>query len=355
MTAAGFAHAVEAAWPADTVARRLLVGVLAPAAAAYGAGVAVRNRLYDRALLGATRVPATVVSVGNLTVGGTGKTPTALWLAAALAARGRRVALVARGYRKRRPGVVVVGVDGRALVDPADGGDEAALAAARLPLPVVTAERRVEAARLACTRFGCDTIVLDDGFQHRALARDADLVLLPAEGLPTRLLPAGPLREPAQALERARAVLALGDETRVPPRPAAPPGVAVFVGRVVPTATVLAADGGLVAHDLHLLPRRGVVGIAGIGRPDRFWRLLDRLGVQVAERIELPDHHAYAAEDLARLRAATAEGGRSVVTTEKDLVKLARLADPASLRLHAVRVEVAIEDGERLIETLLVS
>jgi tetraacyldisaccharide 4'-kinase len=353
VTAAGLAHAVEAAWAADTVGRRLLVGALAPAAAAYAAGVAVRNHLYDHALLAAARVPARVVSVGNVTVGGTGKTPTALWLAAALAGRGRRVALVARGYKKRRPGVVVVGVDGRALVDPADGGDEAALAAARLPLPVVTAERRADAARLACTRFGCDTIVLDDGFQHRALARDADLVLVPSEGLPARLLPAGPLREPAQALARARAVLALGDETRLPARPPAPRGVAAFVGRVVPTAAVVAADGGLVAHDLHLLPRHAVVGLAGVARPERFWRLLDRLGVRVTERIELPDHHAYGAEDLAHIRAATAERGHSIVTTEKDLVKLARLPDAAALRLHAVRVEVAIEDGERLIDTLL--
>jgi tetraacyldisaccharide 4'-kinase len=116
---------------------------------------------------------------------------------------------------------------------------------------------------------------------------------------------------------------------------------------------VVAADGGLVAHDLHLLPRRAVVGIAGVGRPERFWRLLDRLGVQVAERIELPDHHAYAAEDLARPTCRQRAARRSVVTTEKDLVKLARLPDAAALRLHAVRIEVAIEDGDRLVDTLL--
>jgi tetraacyldisaccharide 4'-kinase len=353
MTAARLAHEVEAAWAADTAGRRLLLGLLAPASAAYGAGVAVRNRLYDRGLLAAARVPATVVSVGNLTVGGTGKTPTALWLAAAFTARGRRVGLVARGYGKRRAGVVVVGVGGRALVDPAEGGDEAALAAARLALPVVTGERRADAARLACSRFGCDTIVLDDGFQHRALARDADLVLLPGEGLPARLLPAGPLREPVGALRRARAVLALGDETRLPARPAVPPGVGAYVGRVVPTGAVVAADGALVAHGLDVLPRRAVVGVAGVARPARFWRLLDRLGVQVAERIELPDHHAYGPADLQRIRAAARAGERSVVTTEKDLVKLARLPDAATLRLRAVRIEVAVEEGERLVDLLL--
>ena len=138
----------------------------------------LRGALYDAGVFAAARVPARVVSVGNLTVGGTGKTPAALWLAGALQRRGRRVAIVARGYRKRRPGVVVVGVDGRPLVSPEEGGDEAVMLARRFAGPVLTGERRVEAARAACARFAVDTIVLDDGFQHRALARDADLVLL---------------------------------------------------------------------------------------------------------------------------------------------------------------------------------
>ena len=347
------ADAVEAAWAADSPGRRALVGLLEPLAAAYGAGVAVRNALYDRGLVSVRRVPATVLSVGNLTVGGSGKTPTVLWLADALARRGRRVGIVARGYGKRRRGVVVVGSDGHALVDPADGGDEATLVATRLPLPVITAERRADAAALACSRFGCDTVVLDDGFQHRALARDADLVLVPAGGLPERLLPAGPLREPKRALARARAVLALGDETRVPRLPDVPPGTEGFVGRVVPSATVVPSDGGVVVHDLAVLPRRGVVAVAGVARPERFFALLDRLGIEVVERLRFPDHHAYAATDLARIRAAAAARGRAIVTTEKDLVKLSRLDGADALALYALRIEVAIEAANRLVDLLL--
>ncbi len=120
-----------------------------------------------------------MIAVGNLTVGGTGKTPTALWLAEALVARGRRVAIVARGYGKRQPGVVVVSRGDGPLVTAADGGDEAVMLARRFAGPIVTGERRADAARVAIERFGVDTIVLDDGVQHRALARDADLVLLP--------------------------------------------------------------------------------------------------------------------------------------------------------------------------------
>ncbi|HXJ37201.1 MAG TPA: tetraacyldisaccharide 4'-kinase [Candidatus Eisenbacteria bacterium] len=341
---------VETSWEGATAGQRLVSAALRPASLAYGAVVAVRNRLYDLGALRSERVPARVVGVGNLTVGGSGKTPTALWLAEALGARGRRVAIVSRGYGKTKPGVVIVGVDGRPLVAPSDGGDEAVLAAMRVPVPVITCERRVMAARVACERFACDTIVLDDGFQHRALARDVDIVLVPEGGLPRALLPAGPLREPAASLRRAQAVLALGDERRVPPRPAAPPGIPTFVGRIVPTAAVLLGDGRLVAHDLGILPKRRVVAVAGVARPERFWTLLDRLGVDVAVRLALPDHAPYDAATLAALRAAIGSEGRAVVTTEKDLVKLAGLGGVDALRLCAVRVGVEIEESERLLD-----
>jgi tetraacyldisaccharide 4'-kinase len=347
------ADAVEAAWAADSLRRRVVVGLLEPVAAAYGAGVAIRNALYDRGLVPVARVPATVVSVGNLTVGGSGKTPTVLWLAAALVRRGRRVGVIARGYGKRRRGVVVVGTEGRALVDPADGGDEATLVATRLAVPVIAAERRADGAALACERFGCDTLVLDDGFQHRALARDADLVLVPGDGLPERLFPAGPLREPPRALARARAVLALGDESRSARPPVAPRDTPTFVGRVVPTATVVVAEDGVAVHDLGVLPRRAVVAVAGVARPERFWDLLGRLGVEVVERLRFPDHHPYTSADLERIRHAATARGRAIVTTEKDLVKLARLEGADALGLYALRIEVEIEAGERLVDLLV--
>ena len=341
------ARAVEAAWTGTSARDRLVAGLLAPLAAGYRGAITVRNALYDHAWLRAERVPATVVSVGNLTVGGSGKTPAALWLAGALGRRGRRVAIVARGYGKRRPGVVIVG-DGRPLVEPADGGDEAVLLASRSGLPVVTGERRVEAARAACERFGSDTIVLDDGFQHRALARDADLVLLPPDGLPSKLLPAGPLREPVAALVRARAVLALGDETRLPPRPTVSTGAPAFVGRVVPTGIVTAGAEPVAVRDLASLPRGEVVAVAGVARPERFFALLERLGWRVVERVAFPDHHRYTPVDLARFGR-----DRQIVTTEKDLVKLARIRGAEVLRLAAVRIDVEVEDGERLVDALL--
>ncbi len=332
------------AWAARTPADRALRAALVPAAVAYGAVAAVRNRLYDAGWLSARRVPARVVSVGNISVGGTGKTPAALWLAERLAARGHATGIVARGYRKRRRGVVVVGEAGRPLVAPEEGGDEAVMLAHRFRGPVVTGERRVEAAALACARFALDTIVLDDGFQHRALARDADLVLATADGLGAWPLPAGPLRESRGALGRARAVLAVDGP---PPLAAAVP---VFRGTLRPAALVRAdAAGDWTEEPLDALAGRDVVAVAGVARPGRFADTLARVGARVGALLAFPDHHAYRDPDAARI--ADAARGRLVVTTEKDLVKLSSLRGLPSLR--ALRVALEVEDGDRLVDLLM--
>jgi tetraacyldisaccharide 4'-kinase len=339
---------VERTWAGATPGARALRAALAPAAAAYGSAVRVRNALYDAGWLPVTRVPARVVAVGNLTVGGTGKTPTALWLAERLAARGHVVGIVARGYGKTRPGVVVVGEAGTPLVGAAEGGDEAVMLAARFRGPVVTAERRAAAAALACARYGCDTLVLDDGFQHRALARDADLVLLahPPEG--QRLLPAGPLREPPSGLRRASAVLTVGGDGALPPRPVLGVDVPAFRGRLRATALVGTAGSAAPETSLDALRDRPVVAVAGIAHPERLPALLRAAGIAVAELVAFPDHHRYGPADLSRLRAAAARG--TLVTTEKDLVKLVALGDVPAL--VALRVALEVEDGDRLVAHL---
>ena len=343
MSALSLEDVARHAWLGRTPSARALRLALVPAAAAYRAAVGLRNRLYDQGWLAARRVPARVVSVGNLTVGGTGKTPAALWLAERLAARGHRVGIVARGYRKQRAGPVVVGVDGRALVTPEDGGDEAVMLARRFAGPVVTGERRHEAALLACARFALDTIVLDDGFQHRALARDADLVLVADDAAAGRCLPAGSLREPPAALRRACAVLVVGGATA-----SVPPGMVVFRGRLAPVAAVRARDGAFHPEPLDALVGQDVVAVAGIARPEGFVDTLGRLGARVRDVLRFPDHHAYTAADARRI-AAAARAGR-LVTTEKDLAKLERF--PGLEALIALRVELEVEDEEALLDLL---
>jgi tetraacyldisaccharide 4'-kinase len=341
-----FTAAVERAWRPRTGPERALQALLVPASVAYGTAVRVRNALYDAGWLGATQVAARVLSVGNLTVGGTGKTPAALWLAEALVARGRRVAIVARGYRKRRRGVIVVGIDGTPLVSPQDGGDEAVMLARRFRGPVLTGERRAAAAAAACVRFGVDRIVLDDGFQHRALARDADLVLVGDDPAAARMLPAGSRREEFASLWRARAVMVVGEDDRPPV--AVPATVPRFRGRIRAEAVVHARATGWHEEPLATLAGAPVVAVAGVARPERFLSTLERCGAQVIRRLVFPDHHAYDDADVAALARAADLG--VLVTTEKDLVKLE--GRPGLDGLRAVRVGLAVDDGERLVDLL---
>ena len=335
--------AVTRAWEPRTASERAVQLALIPASLAYGAAVAIRNRLYDAGWLEQARVDARVLSVGNLTVGGTGKTPAALWLAQALADRGRRVGIIARGYRKRRPGVVVVGVNGTPLVSAEEGGDEAVMLARRFAGPVVTGERRADAAAEACARFAVDTVVLDDGFQHRALARDADLVLLADDEASRHLLPAGSRRELLGALTRARALLAVGDgDARSSPAPGLPPQ---FHGRLVPTSLV---DQTWREAPLGALGGARVVAVSGVARPDRFIATLERCGARVVERLVFPDHHDYSPADVARIVSAGRAG--ELLATEKDLVKLAGRSGLEHLR--GLRVTLQVDDGDRLVDLL---
>jgi tetraacyldisaccharide 4'-kinase len=335
---------VETAWAGRTPWARALGAALAPAAWPYGAVVALRNRLYDQGRLAVERVPARVVSVGNLSVGGSGKTPLTLWLAERLAARGRRVAVVARGYRKRRPGVVVVGRDGRALISAADGGDEAVLLAHRFAGTVVVGEDRVAAARRACEEYGADLVLLDDGFQHRRLGRDLDVVLLAGDPRRERLLPAGPLREGPAALARAGVVVVM-DDAGDWPAGVVPHGIPIVRAVTRPGGLVELGDGHWNVGDAGRLAGREVAAVAGIARPQRFLAALERLGARVGETRLLDDHHVYDAGDAAWIAAAARRG--PVVTTEKDLVKLADLEE--RLPVVALRLEVEVAPGDALV------
>jgi tetraacyldisaccharide 4'-kinase len=308
---------------------------------------AARNALYDAGLLPSRRVAARVVSVGNVTVGGTGKTPLTLWLASALRARGRRVAIVTRGYGRRSRGVVTVGDGGRAFLSARDGGDEAVLLARRFGGPVVAGADRVAAARYACATFASDLVVLDDGFQHRRLARDVDVVVLAADPRRQRLLPAGPRREHWRALARAAAALLVDDAfDEAAARDLLPGGALVGRLRTRATALVAPAAKGWTETSLTWLQGRRVVAVAGIARPQRFVDTLRALGATVAAVQTFPDHHPYTPDDIRRLMASA--GADPLVTTEKDLVKLESF--PALADLRAVRIEAEVEGGGALLD-----
>jgi len=355
--------AVEAIWwsRAPGLGPRLLLPPLLLAEALFRAGVALRGALYDLGLLGAARAGAPVVSVGNLAVGGAGKTPAAMAVARRLLARGRRVALLSRGYGALRRDARIVSDGERVLLDAAEAGDEPVLVARRLPgVRVLCGPSRAELARTAVEALGADALLLDDGFQHRGLARDLDVVVLDgADAFGNgRLLPAGPNREPRSALRRAGLVWLSRVDQAEPP---ALEGLRALARAATGRAPVESRHAVVDVLDGTLQRRFGVEALrgkralllAGVARPSGFRRTLASLGAEVpAERI-VPDHHRFEAGELeATLRAADLARCEVVATTEKDAVRLPPEAarDP---RMRVVRIEAEVVAGAEVLEAAL--
>jgi tetraacyldisaccharide 4'-kinase len=323
---------------------------LAPLSLGFSALVRGRNLLYDRRLLSTERPALKVISVGNLTVGGTGKTPLVLWLAQALQNRGHRGGILSRGYGGKNTRVTVVGTTGQAVATPAEVGDEPVMLARAFAGVVIAGRDRVAAAQLARERLGLDVVILDDGFQHRRLERDVDLLLVNS-GKGTGngwLLPAGPWREPLAAVRRADVViLTKGGEPGSQGWLAASDERPVFYGELKPTTLINFAQRKWHELPLALLGGKRVVALTGIADPFPFYRTLREWEAEIAEVIEFPDHHAYTQADW-QVISLTSQKFDLIVTTEKDLVKLERFPF-ATGKLVALRVRMEIEHGDQLL------
>jgi len=315
----------------------------------------LRRLAYEAGLRRAATVPAPVVSVGNLTLGGTGKTPAAAWILERFLSAGRRPAVVSRGYGGGIREVAVVSEGEGALLDSPPAADEAVMIARAFPkVPVLTGRDRSAAARRAAEEFGADVLLLDDGFQRIALRREFDLVLLRGERPfgNGRVFPAGALREPVSVLRRADAILLTGrgGQASRGTVEAAAPGIPIFSGELVPE-DLLDPEGNRAGGPADLAGM-GVVAVSGIANPDGFHDTLSRLGARLVASHVFPDHARYTEADAARLRSSLeARGADLIVTTEKDAVKLAALLGDAPLRV--LRVRMKIEGGETLMERVL--
>lgn len=301
--------------------------LLYPLSLLFRAAVALRRAAYRGGILSATRLPVPVIIAGNLTVGGTGKTPLVLWLASFLRERGRRPGVVSRGYRGTERGPAAVPADG----DPRRFGDEPVLLARRSGSPVwIGADRALAARALLAAHPECDVILSDDGLQHYRLARDVEIVVRPP-GTPGNgwLLPAGPFREPAARAADADAIVALA-------------GPSTAEDGAFSMCLEGSSFYNLLNPDLWAGPdrfrNRRVQAVAGIGDPERFFRQLQGLGITFEAR-PFPDHHAFSATDLAF------PGADAVLMTEKDAVKCQPYADEHHwvLRVDA-RVDPALGD-----------
>jgi tetraacyldisaccharide 4'-kinase len=302
-----------------------------PFATIYGQVVRTRNALYDRGVLSTRHLEGAVISVGNLSVGGSGKTPFVLLLGELLKSRGIKFDVLSRGYGRQSRGVRLVDPGGV----PQDFGDEPLLIARRLQVPVIVGEDRFEAGRMAEARFGLQLHLLDDGFQHRGLARDFDIVLVIPQDANERLLPAGRLREPLASLRRADAVVLTGGAS----------------------ADTFPLDGSLVWRVRRGIapenvPSRPVV-FCGIARPQNFVLQLHAANIDPVAEAFYGDHHAYSERDvreLLQLKQQSEAGG--FVTTEKDAINLGVYLS-ALQPLAVVPVKMELVDAANAVDTML--
>jgi tetraacyldisaccharide 4'-kinase len=337
---------------------------LAPLGAAYGAAVRARLALYKRGRLRVERAGAPVLSVGNLTAGGTGKTPLVEWLARGVATReGRRVCILTRGYGRADARRRVVVSDGeRVIAGAREAGDEPLLLAERLiaqGVSVVCDADRAAAARFALAELGSEVFVLDDGFQHLRLARDLNVVALDATDPwgGGRLLPAGMLREPATELSRAdcvvitRAELSEDVEGLRAEASRLSGGRPIFAARTRAVGarllTSVINEGGARSREgiapLASLPR-SAAAFCGVGNPRAFFLNVKREGFELTLARSFADHHGYTQADVAGIEAgARRAGAQTLLTTAKDAVKLRGLS--FELPCYAVEIELEI-DGE---------
>ncbi len=303
-----------------------------PLSALYGAAVSVRNELYDRGILPARRLRGPVVSIGNINSGGSGKTPFLITLGELLKHRGISFDVLSRGYGRASSGV--------ALVDPAgsplDFGDEPLLIARKLQVPVIVGEDRYAAGQSAEQKFGPQLHLLDDGFQHRGLARNFDIVLVTSSDAQDTFLPIGRLREPLASLARADAIVLANDTDR---------------------------EGLPITHQLIWRVRRDIIiqpevngpclAFCGIARPQNFFQQLRAAGVTLAGTKSFRDHHAYTEGDVQwLLNLRERHQAAAFVTTEKDAINL-RSYMPALMPLHVVPLKTELENAEVAVDALL--
>jgi tetraacyldisaccharide 4'-kinase len=311
----------------------------------YAVGASARNWAFDHGWKKAHRASVPVISVGNLTLGGTGKTPLVEWIARWYRRHHCKVAILSRGYGQT-------------------GGmnDEGLVLEENLPdVPHLQGRDRVQLARIAPEELESELLILDDGFQHRGLARDLDIVVLDATdpfGL-GHLFPRGLLRESPRSLPRATVVvLTRANSVDEPTRSQIREAAERWAGRDLAWAEARHAPRDLVTvhgvtHPLADLPRRKIVAFCGIGNPGAFERTLEGLGAEIAGFRVFPDHYAYTATDVSQIAGWARQSGADLaLTTQKDFVKL-RVRTLGEIPLHALRIGIDFLTGQDVLEATL--
>jgi tetraacyldisaccharide 4'-kinase len=326
----------------------LLWGLFLPFSCLYALGVQARNFFYAAGWKRPRHLKQFVISIGNLTVGGTGKTPTVVWLAQELEQRGFSIAVLSRGYARK--GKLPRALTSKLCKDADELGDEPAMLACLFGLNVAVGNSRYEAALEIVKHNAVDVFILDDAFQHRQLARDMDLLLLGSDATGW-LLPSGPFREPKRAIRRADVLLITGAHNKWQKLILKDRSRLAFQGSLQPKALIGFESRRWKEYPLGLLAGRKIAVVTAIANPESFYQMISEWEGEIVNVFEFPDHHPYSSRDWQRVNQA-ARNADLVVTTEKDIVKLNRFPF-AREKLLALRVAMVVERGEALIDAIV--
>tara|TARA_B100000315_G_scaffold260754_1_gene324870 strand:- start:29201 stop:30250 length:1050 start_codon:yes stop_codon:yes gene_type:complete len=331
--------------------------LLFPLALFYWGLVFWRNTFYGVGFFVTRRLPCKVISVGNLTVGGTGKTPFVIYLANKLQSLGKKVCIISRGYGRESHGTVIISDGNKILTNWKDAGDEPYLMASILKnVPIIVDENRFRGGLLAIQKFNPDIILLDDGFQHRALERDLDIVLLNSlDPSPAyKLLPYGKLREPLDVLKRTDLIIWTKSNLQPPPTLLKRK---ILNMKIINLRGVLGSSSKLISHDdnkimeLNDFKNKRVFAFCGIGDPNSFIKLMKKSGLNLVSFKSFDDHHNYSNEELNTLfEAANQSGSKAMITTYKDFVKIP--LNTISFPIYALPIDFHLpkNDEEELIK-----
>jgi tetraacyldisaccharide 4'-kinase len=316
----------------------------------YTFGVKTRLKLYKSNILKTKTLPCMVISIGNITAGGTGKTPMTIYIARRLVTEGSKVTILSRGYKGEYKDIGLVSNGAEVLMDAREAGDEPYLMAEKLKnpgnmgVPVIVCKDRYKAGLFAIEKFSPDVILLDDGFQHIALNRDMNIMLIDAKTdlKKEKLLPSGMLREPIAELKRARVIMIKDKEPKVidPFLKAIDKPIVAFA---YAPSKLRALDGGA---DLELdeIKEKKTFIFSALASPDSFERTTKGLGARIIGKKSFPDHHSFTADDIDELLELS-KGAELIITTEKDAVKLKGFSDKLK-NAYILEIDVRIENQE---------
>lgn len=338
--------------------------ILYPFTLIYGILIGIRNFLFDKSIFTATRVPAKVVSVGNITVGGSGKTPAVNMLAQMLKDNNRKAAVLSRGYGRRSRGYLLVS-DGRDMLTTVEmAGDEIFLTASECRVPAAVCESRVEGAQKLLSEITADVILLDDAFQHRWLRRDLDIVifdqrfLISPDTLEQNLLPAGIMREYFDALDRADVII-INRKFSLMAEPLPTELMKFFTGKKIFTA-YYCHIGLIDVRNFSFYPVEEFQGqkslvVSGIAHPESFLSILNRNNIDTSNQLIFSDHKHYTHKEIQTIRKSFyTTNSHSVITTQKDAVKLTRFSQELDdIDIYYLKIQMQLDDEKSFRDFLL--